>query len=339
MNCHLLVPDLFWPAAAGGAPYRDMQMPALETILARGRRASTAGSSLERWLAAAFALPAGLPLAPFALRGEGREPGDQHWLRADPVHLKVHGDRLVLADASGLDITADEAREFAAALSAHFAPDGIAFEAPHPQRWYARAAEDPRLAGTPTAEVAARSIDPFLPSGPGAVRWRKISNEAQMVLHAHPLNESREARGALPVNSVWFWGAGRASRPTSSYDAVWASHPLASGLAAAAANVVRPLPASAAEYLKEPGGKTALVVAAVLPTTAYGDLAGWREAAAALERAWLAPLLAAVDGGVLQTLTLHGLGSDYGYTVALAPNDRFRFWRRRRPLDHYVIKG
>lgn len=336
MNCHLLVPDLFWPAAAGSAPYRDLALPALETLLARGRRVRTAGSSLERWLAAAFALPAEVPLAPYALRGDGGEPGDHAWIHADPIHLKVHGGRLILADASRLAITTEEARDFVAALNAHFAADGIAFEAPHPQRWYARMAEEPRLIGTPTAEVAARSIETFLPSGADAARWRQVSNEAQMVLHDHPRNETREARGALPVNSVWFWGAGRVRPLASPYAAVWASHPLAAGLAATASAVARALPASAAEYLKEPGGKTALVVAAVLPATAYGDVAGWGEAVTALEQAWLAPLLAAVDGGVLQALTLHGLGSDYGYTVALAPNDRFRFWRRKRPLQAYA---
>lgn len=336
MNFQLIVPDLFWPAAAGSAPYHDLGLPALETILARGRSDRTAGSSLERWLAAAFALPAELPLAPYALRGDGREPGDHFWIHADPVHLKVHGDRLILADASQLDITAEEAREFVAALNLHFAPDGIVFDAPHPQRWYVRTAEDPRLVSTPTSELAARNIEPFLPSGEGGARWCKIANEAQMVLHAHPRNEAREARGALPVNSLWFWGAGRARRLASAYDSVWADHALAVGLAAASSKIARPLPASAASVLAEPGVNAALVVVNALPPTAYGDVSAWRDAIVNLERAWLAPLLAALQDGKLQTLTLHGLGPDYGYTVALARNDRFRFWRRKRPLDYYL---
>ena len=318
---------------------RDLGLPALETILARGQRNRTAGSSVERWLAAAFALPAGLPVAPYALRGDGREPGDHFWIHADPVHLKVHGDRLVLADASRLDITGEEAREWVAALNAQFAADGIAFDAPHPQRWYVRTAEAPRLDSTPTGEMAARSIEPFLPSGEGAARWRKIANEAQMVLHAHPRNEAREARGALPVNSLWLWGAGRAQQPVSACDSMWADHPLASGLAAASSRIAHPLPASAAAVLAEPGVDKALVVVDALPPTAYGDVLDWRDAVAKLERAWLAPLLAALNDGRLQSLTLHGLGPDYGYTVVLARNDRFRFWRRKRPLDHYVIKG
>jgi len=339
MNCHLLVPDLFWPAAAGGEPSRNLALPALETILAHGCATRSNGISLERWLAASYALPDELPLAPFALLGDGGEPGEHVWMRADPVHLKVHGDRLILAEASRLTITSDEARGFIAALNSQFATEGIEFTAPHPQRWYVRMAKEPRLKTTPTAEAAGRNVDSFLPAGEDGARWRKIFNEAQMLLHAHPGNAAREARGALTVNSVWFWGAGLSRALTSPYDAVWASHPLPAGLAAAASSVVRPLPSSADQFLKEKGSKTALLVAAILPTTVYGDIAGWRDAVTNLEQAWLAPLLAALKSGPLQTLTLHGLGPDYGFHATLERGSLLRFWRRKRPLDHYVIKG
>jgi len=336
MNCHLLVPDLFWPAAAGGEPCRNLSLPALETILARGYAVPSGAISLERWLAASYALPNELPLAPFALRGDGGEPGDHAWMHADPVHLKVHGDRLILADASRLAVTGEEARGFIAALNSQFAPEGIEFTAPHPQRWYVRMAKVPRLKTTPTAEAAGRNVDTYLPAGEDGAQWRKIFNEAQMLLHAHPANAARESRGALPVNSVWFWGAGQARALTSPYDAVWASHPLPSGLAAATSGVVHPLPSSADLYLKEKSAKPALVVAAILPTTAYGDVSGWRDAVVGLEQTWFAPLLAALRNGPLQYLTLHGLGPDYGFYATLERSSLLRFWRRRRPLHTYA---
>jgi len=339
MNCHLLVPDLFWPAAAGGEPYRDLRVPALETILARGDAIPSGNLSLERWLGASYALSneqLDLPLAPFALRGDGGEPGDRVWMHADPVHLKVHGDRLILADASRLAVTENEARGFIAALNAQFAPEGIEFTAPHPQRWYVCIANEPRMRTTPTTEVAGRNVDTFLPTGDDGARWRKIFNEAQMLLHTLPGNEAREARGALTVNSVWFWGAGRARPLTSPYDAMWTNHPLPTGLAAAASSVVHPLPSSAAAYLEEASEKPALVVAAILPTTAYGDIAGWRDATVAFEHAWCAPLLSALEKGPLRYLTLHGLGPDYGYYATLERRSLLRFWRRRRPLHTYA---
>ncbi|OGA21406.1 MAG: hypothetical protein A3I02_09220 [Betaproteobacteria bacterium RIFCSPLOWO2_02_FULL_67_26] len=336
MNCHLLVPNLYWPAAAGTEPYRGLEAPALETLLARGHRLRTGGASLERWLAAAYGLPAGLPLAPYALRGDGGDPGDDCWMHADPVHLRVHGDRLVLADATRLQVTPDEARAFIAALGAHFAAEGIAIIAPDPQRWYLRSADEPRLSTNPTAEVAGRSIEPFLPSGDDGAHWRRVINEAQMLLHDHPRNQEREARGELPVNSIWPWGAGRARRPATPYDAVWGGHPLATGLATAGGVAARRLPASGTELLKALNGRSQLVVLSSLPATAYGDLTAWRAAVSLLERDWLAPLLAGLADSGLNSITLHGLGPDFGQVSEYRPRDRLRFWRRTRPLHAYA---
>jgi len=336
MNCHLLVSDLFWPASAGDEPYSGLALPALETLLARGRGVRTAGASLERWLAAEYRLSDGLPLAPFSLRGDGVEPGGDCWMRADPVHLKLHGDRLVLADASRLAVTPDEAREFVASLNSHFAGEGISFIAPSPQRWYLRTANAPRLRTTPTAEAAGRSIEALLPDGDEGARWRRVINEAQMLLHQHACNEARERRGQLVVSSVWLWGPGRDRSLTAPYDAVWADHPLAAGLARAGGGAAHPLPASSDPLLEARRGGTQLVVLS-LPATAYGDLADWRDAVAMLERVWIAPLLSGMREASLESLTLHGLGPDYGYTSSLTGRDRLRFWRVRRPLHAYAV--
>jgi hypothetical protein len=337
MNIYLLVPELFWPAAAGIEPYRNLPLPALETLLARGERTKSAGVSLERWVAAAHRLPAELPLAPHSLRGDGTEPGEHWWLRADPVHLKVHGDRLVLADASRLALTTDEAQEFIAVLNSHFAADGMVFVAPNPQRWYVRIAAEPRLATTPTTEVAGRSVETFLPAGDDGARWRKRINEVQMLLHEHPRNGAREARGQLAINSVWFWGAGRDRKLAAPYNITWTDHPVAAGLAAASGVGARPLPASGATLLDARRHGAELVVLASLPSTAYGDLAEWRAALIGLEQSWFTPLLNAVRSGALASITLHGLGPDFSCASTLKRGDLWRFWRSRRPLHAYAV--
>jgi hypothetical protein len=335
MNFHLLVPDLFWPAGAGIEPYRGLALPALETLLARGARTRAAGASLERWLGAAHGLDGDLPLAPYSLRGDGVDPGDHWWLRADPAHLKVHGDRLVLADASRLALMADEAREYVATLNAHFAGEGMTFIAPNPRRWYARVAAEPRLGTPPTTEVAGRSVASFLPAGGDGARWRKTVNEIQMLLHEHPCNRAREAGGRLAVNSVWLWGAGRARRLATPYGALWADDPLVAGLGAASGITARPLPASGA-MLDSGGSGTQLVVLASLPATAYGDLPRWRDALADLERNWFSQLLDALRKGAIESLALHGLGPDFSCASEIRPRDRWRFWRARRPLHAYA---
>lgn len=335
MNCHLLVPDLFWPASAGNAPYYGLEAPALETLLARGRRVKIPGASLERWLAAQYRLADGLPLAPFSLRGDGGEPGGDWWMHADPVHLKVHGDRLLLTDASRLAVTPDESRECLAALNTHFAAEGFSFVAPRPERWYLRTAQETRLGTLPTSEAAGRNVEPLLPQGHDGACWRKVINETQMLLHQQPCNEARERQGRSAVNAVWLWGPGCDHKLAAVYDTLWSDHPLAAGLAAASGAAARPLPASGAELLETRPTGTHLVVAA-LPPTAYDDLANWRNAVAKLEQSWAAVLLAGLWEGALESLALHGLGPDYGYRSVMARRDRRSFWRFRRPLRAYA---
>jgi hypothetical protein len=36
----------------------------------------------------------------------------------------------------------------------------------------------------------------------------RLISEMQMLLYTHPLNDAREARGALPINAIWFNGSG-----------------------------------------------------------------------------------------------------------------------------------
>jgi hypothetical protein len=79
-----------------------------------------------------------------------------------------------------------------------------------PARWYAA---HPTLDGLPCASpdrVIGRNVDLWLPPHPQARRVRRLQSEVQMLLYRLPLNDEREARGALTVNSFWLSGCGRA---------------------------------------------------------------------------------------------------------------------------------
>jgi hypothetical protein len=89
-----------------------------------------------------------------------------------------------------------------------FESEGVALAWGAPLRWYAAHESLQGLASASLDRVIGRNVDAWLPAGPAARLMRRLQNEAQMLLHAHPLNEAREARGAMTVNSFWLSGCG-----------------------------------------------------------------------------------------------------------------------------------
>src|SRR4051794_7897922 len=103
MHAELIVPGLF----AAPSPTR---MPAAALLIARGRCSSGASRGLEEWLQDAFDGD-DEPLAAGALTllASGGDPAGDSWSRADPVHLRLMRDRLLLMPAAALSMTSGEA--------------------------------------------------------------------------------------------------------------------------------------------------------------------------------------------------------------------------------------
>lgn len=378
MHVHLLVPDLLRkdflapdPKSFAASP-GDTAPPALPSaalLLARGRRKTLAGGAYA-WLAERHALQDGALTAAISLLGDGGSPdtpgtpgtsgtsGMAHWLRADPVQLSVDRDALVLADASVFTLTAAEAASLAQTVNAHFGP-ALNFDVVTPLRWYTRIDAAPDLRWTSVREARGQAIPKNLPQGTQAMHWNAIANEVQMLLHEHPVNVAREARGEPMINSLWFWGAGCLATPTKrAFGQVYAEDPVARGLAMAAGGSAATLPATADEWLRGSTGSagsadphTAGLVLFVLDglaaPAAYAERGQWAEQAARIERDWLAPLLAALRGGRIGMLTLALPGHDAdaggvevpGVEVEIVRGDLRRFWRRARPLTHYLAEA
>jgi hypothetical protein len=212
MHCELVVPGLL----ASGA-----RSAALELVVARGRRSKTSPRRLERWLQEAFGLEGRLPAGALSVLGAGGAPGDAIWTRADPVHMQVMRDRVVLAPAAAFQLRAVD-----------------------PSRWCARLGSEIDVDDEPPLEMAGREAT----KRPGDA----LLTEIQMLLHSHAVNEAREARGEPSVNSLWFWGAGRLPGKTQSrWKSVTSADPLALGLARLASAAARALPANASAWLEQ----------------------------------------------------------------------------------------
>ncbi len=326
MHCELLIPGLF-------ATPPEERLPALELLLARGRCTASGSQSCEAWLHDAFELDAPLPAGALTLLGTSLDPGADGWTRADPVHLRFMQDRLVLAPGAVLRLQRAEADALCEALSRHFAPHWH-LQAVDAERWVARATEAVAIEAQPPIELAGRDVGGALPPAMSA-----RLTEAQMVLHTHPVNEAREARGEPPVNSVWFWGPGRAPQLSSKrWHSVIADEPLARGLGRAAGMLQQPLPASAAAWLDRAPeeGRYLIVLDELRMPHALEETGEYQETLAKLERDWFGPLLGALRDGRVGMVTVHVPDAAECVAYETIRADLRRFWRRPRSLEHYA---
>lgn len=335
MHVTLLVPDLLWPRD-DGAPYEGLDLPALALLLARARRRPFPAIGMEAWLCQAFEVERqhDWPVAALTFEFDGGTAGDDYWLRADPVHLLAHRDRLTLLDTGTVKPSAEDAAELIALLNRHFAVDGFFFHAPRPERWYLRTSGTPRLATRELSQSAGRDVAGALPTGEDGLRWRRTLTEIQMLLHEHPVNQRRESRGELTINSLWLWGGGRRTAvPGQHFSHVASEHALALALAARAG--IETLTGTA---LPSDRGARVLV-AAEAPGGRHGDSTAWRQAMLALERAWFAPLLAALRRRSIDEIALIALHPRGCERFEVGATDLLKFWRPVRPLSSHVPHG
>jgi len=326
MNIDLLLDAASHEIGSAAAAQR-LPHAALDKLLARGDAIDPPAMPLELALAQLFdwRTDDSSGHAALALLGEGHEPGDDYWLRIDPVCLQAGRTRLTLVPLPAQSLSQEEANELGAAISAHLAAAGHELVLAHPQRWYLRCQSAPAMR-TQSPDACTGALDEaHLPSGTDSAPWRRLITEAQMLLHELPVNALREAAGNLPVNAVWPWGGGRLpSFAHQPYARVYADVPLARGLARATHAVASPVPRDAAALLHDAAPEEPALLALDARYPANANLAS-------LDRDWFQPLTAALADGRISLLRIM-LRTGAGKTIGrvLIRSHLRRWWRRAR---------
>jgi len=192
----------------------DLALPHLAELLGRLRPSGPPQGSdewspdtpFERAIAALRGAPSeGVPVAAW-LAGEAGLDATQAWALLTPIHLSVGSDQITALTPESLNLDATESRAIFESLAELWpAVEGWQSHWLSPTQWLIA---HPSLAGMNSASldrVLARNVDAWMPE---ARRLRTLQNECQMLLHGSPLNEAREARGELVLNSVWISGCG-----------------------------------------------------------------------------------------------------------------------------------
>ncbi|NIC40301.1 hypothetical protein [Aquabacterium sp. A08] len=213
-----------------------------------------------------------------------------------PCHWQVGMEQVALVPPEALDLRPDESAALLQALAPYAREDGLDLQLETPQRWRA---EGESLRGLPCASldrVAHRRVDAWLPhagQAPQVAALLRLQNEAQMLFYTHPVNDVRQARGALPLNGFWISGAG-----------AWPGTP-------------------------DPGDTQ--VLDALRPAALQGDWAAWAQAWRALDAEVLTPWLQGARADRPLTLTLCGERGWVRYTSAPAPAAPRPWWQALNP--------
>jgi hypothetical protein len=254
-------------------------------------------------------------------------PESLYWLRADPVHLSLQRDKMIVLD----DINAiqEEAEQLIAALNEHFAEEGLCFHAPHPKRWYVSVEVTPSVQMTSLSRVVGQDARYFLPQGEDAMRWHRVFNEVQMLLYEHPVNQVREARGELAINSVWFWGGGIDAEVERNFVLTCGENELLQSFARVAG--VKHQTAFPEIW---PEGDSLCVWDGLSVAIQCGDLYAWRESLQRLDTEWLKVLLEVLAGGRVDSLILH---VPQARQYELTRSELRKFWRRPKNLAQFSL--
>ena len=143
----------------------------------------------------------------------------------------------------------------------------------------------------------------------------------------------------MPLNSLWFWGAGRLpARREAEFDGVWSTAPLAVGLGRAAGVPAHPFPVDATALLRHaaPDSRHLVLLEDLLGPARYENGEAYRHVLADLEERWFAPLRAALASGQLTHLRLAATTAYAALTWESRRHDQWRFWRRTQPLAEIV---
>lgn len=129
----------------------------------------------------------------------------KHFLFAEPTHLRIDRDRLLISEAELLQLNQTECNEIISAINKHFTPDfklyyfdehlwllGLNID-PSDEKFY------------PIIDIIGENINDYLPSHNNSLLYNKFLNEVQMLLFGLSVNKIRGAEGSLAVSSLWLW--------------------------------------------------------------------------------------------------------------------------------------
>lgn len=390
MNLHILLAGTLFPADLPVTFVNDLlrsaRLPILPTLLARATATTQSfhETQIERQMPYELQLLAhhlgpqgmqansGAALAALArLDGIELNP-DQSWALLTPVHFAIGQEGIQLASELPT-LEPEAAQALLASIQPTLQESGLTVILGAPQRWYVsgdwlatlQTSSLMRASGQLVADHLPRSTSSHadgnarLPQDEPARRWRRLQNEIQMLWHDHPVNQQRQQKGILPINSIWISSfkcinIDPLKIPTQginneAIDTSILSNTFGQQLAASQGQPMGMGPLHFNDWLhqqaglwadRNPAHNTPAAKAHVSPIIGLAalhrpmleeDWGSWIAGLEQLEQNWLAPAQAALMGKrldhPLRQITLTLCGQQQIRQIICRKHDRLRFWR------------
>jgi len=334
---HIIMPGVCGPLAEVATLKKNAVIENWIKFLSRSERYPSA-TNLHGVVAALFNLPADkdIPSAALTMLANDCYDAAQHYMHADPVHLRADLDHAVLTSSIDLAISERESTLLCDSLNNHFNQDGLNFIRLHRDQWLLSCGHEIKMKTTPLVDATGRNINFLLPQGEDAGAWNKILTEAQMLMHAHEINALRENAGQQSINSLWFYGCGELPEHINKeISSVCSDHDLFKGLARHSGCDHLPVPDSAAKYLlylteNQPHTVNILHISDLEHLINYTDVSLWLNKLDEMLERWIYPLVKAAHENHIKLMLYPCNGQKYH----LVKKNAFRFWKKGTLEQH-----
>jgi len=318
----IILPGLFdLPLHELDTGFVSDKLPALNRILGLARVSDNRDYSIDAIIQRALALEStapGLAMAQAFAGADESEPA--RLILAEAVHLRagLH-DAVVVPIPKTADVIQDihkiinDLKElFKVDCDSTAIADGVfllrlkGFDAPthYPQ----------------VLSVLGKTVNPYIEQSRQILPWYRLLNEIQMFMHQHPVNAERMRQGRLPINSLWFWGAGE--RPAIASKPNWFCDDAL--LNRFAASLELPVESCSSVSSCDDFSDALIIDLRLLQWLKAGLDMSLDEILLDIDRNLLAPVL---RGFSESRLTLR-LRAGYRHDFELRPGAKLKFWRR-----------
>jgi hypothetical protein len=208
-NLELIVPGLFnLPVHSLPSAFLEQQLPSINRFLRYARAVDNDLFDLDSILSNCMGWK-NCPILPFAQALVDQAIPDKHrYLLCRAIHLKADMHNAIIVPLEENQVNETDIGLIINDVCEYFNVDCDIKPGPHGY-WLMRLKQfDPPMHYPHYISVLGMKADPYIEQSKLKLPWYRLVNEIQMFMHQHAVNQDRQETGLLPINSIWFWGAG-----------------------------------------------------------------------------------------------------------------------------------